>query len=400
MRKFISTKYLTIILSLVYFTSYVTRLNLSAIVQEVINSTGYSKTSFSFVLVALSITYGVGQVVNGIIGDKVKPQLVILIGLTFATITNFIFPFFSFSITILTILWAVNGFAQAMMWPPLVRIMVNTFDEETYNKVVIKVINSAYVGTILIYLISPLIISILNWKFVFFFSSICGVLALIIWSITYNKINITSKEENKINKSFSFPKEALFPIAFIIVAIILQGMLREGITTWTPSYLVEIFNYSEETSIFFTVALAILSIVATLIVGYIYRKFINNEVMLAAFVFSLGVILLFVLYFTYDLNSILSISLIAIIMGCIHGVNLCLISFVPKRFKKYGNISTISGVINSFTYVGAALSTYGIALLIENTGWEFTILSWLIIALIGTLMVIIPFKPWKKFYSQ
>lgn len=400
MRKFISTKYLTIILSLVYFTSYVTRLNLSAIVQEVINSTGYSKTSFSFVLVALSITYGVGQVVNGIIGDKVKPQLVILIGLTFATITNFIFPFFSFSITILTILWAINGFAQAMMWPPLVRIMVNTFDEETYNKVVIKVINSAYVGTILIYLVSPLIISILNWKFVFFFSSICGVLAFIIWSITYNKINITSKEEKEINKSFSFPKEALFPIAFIIVAIILQGMLREGITTWTPSYLVEIFNYSEETSIFFTVALAILSIVATLIVGYIYRKFINNEVMLAAFVFSLGVILLFVLYFTYDLNSILSISLIAIIMGCIHGVNLCLISFVPKRFKKYGNISTISGVINSFTYVGAALSTYGIALLIENTGWEFTILSWLIIASIGTLMVVIPFKPWKKFYSK
>lgn len=400
MRKFISTKYLTIILSLVYFTSYVTRLNLSAIVQEVINSTGYSKTSFSFVLVALSITYGVGQVVNGIIGDKVKPQLVILIGLTFATITNFIFPFFSFSITILTILWAINGFAQAMMWPPLVRIMVNTFDEETYNKVVIKVINSAYVGTILIYLVSPLIISILNWKFVFFFSSICGVLALIIWSITYNKINITSKEENEINKSFSFPKEALFPITFIIIAIILQGMLREGITTWTPSYLVEIFNYSEETSIFFTVALAILSIVATLIVGYIYRKFINNEVMLSAFVFSLGAILLFVLYFTYDLNSILSISLIAIIMGCIHGVNLCLISFVPKRFKKYGNISTISGVINSFTYVGAALSTYGIALLIENAGWEFTILSWLIIALIGTLMVIIPFKPWKKFYSK
>ena len=400
MRKFISTKYLTIILSLVYFTSYVTRLNLSAIVQEVINSTGYSKTSFSFVLVALSITYGVGQVVNGIIGDKVKPQLVILIGLTFATITNFIFPFFSFSITILTILWAINGFAQAMMWPPLVRIMVNTFDEETYNKVVIKVINSAYVGTILIYLVSPLIISILNWKFVFFFSSICGVLALIIWSITYNKINITTQEEKEINKSFSFPKEALFPIAFIIVAIILQGMLREGITTWTPSYLVEIFNYSEETSIFFTVALAILSIVATLIVGYIYRKFINNEVMLAALVFSLGVILLFVLYFTYDLNSILSISLIAIVMGCIHVVNLCLISFEPKRFKKYGNISTISGVINSFTYVGAALSTYGIALLIENTGWEFTILSWLIIALIGTLMVIIPFKPWKKFYSK
>ena len=400
MRKFISTKYLTIILSLVYFTSYVTRLNLSAIVQEVINSTGYSKTSFSFVLVALSITYGVGQVVNGIIGDKVKPQLVILIGLTFATITNFIFPFFSFSITILTILWAINGFAQAMMWPPLVRIMVNTFDEETYNKVVIKVINSAYVGTILIYLVSPLIISILNWKFVFFFSSICGVLALIIWSITYNKINITTQEEKEINKSFSFPKEALFPIVFIIVAIILQGMLREGITTWTPSYLVEIFNYSEETSIFFTVALAILSIVATLIVGYIYRKFINNEVMLAALVFSLGVILLFVLYFTYDLNSILSISLIAIVMGCIHGVNLCLISFVPKRFKKYGNISTISGVINSFTYVGAALSTYGIALLIENAGWEFTILSWLIIALIGTLMVIIPFKPWKKFYSK
>ena len=96
--------------------------------------------------------------------------------------------------------------------------------------------------------------------------------------------------------------------SFIIVAIILQGMLREGITTWTPSYLVEIFNYSEETSIFFTVALAILSIVATLIVGYIYRKFINNEVMLAAFVFSLGVILLFVLYFTFNVVLLIVIA--------------------------------------------------------------------------------------------
>jgi len=295
MKALISNKKLTLVLALIYFTSYVTRLNLTAIVAEVISSTGYSKSSFSIVLVFLSITYGVGQIVNGIIGDKIKPQLIILCGLITTTIVNFVFPF-STTILFMTILWAINGFAQAMMWPPMVRIMVNTLDEETYNKTVIGVINGGHIGTLFIYIFSPIIILLSSWKFVFITSSIIGIGAIILWLLTYNKI-IVDDIQTKESKGFVFPSTALFPVIFIFLTVILQGMLRDGITTWMPSYLIEVFNFSEEISIFFTVSLAIISILSTVVFGYIYRKFIKNEILLAFIIFLVALLLKYCILF-------------------------------------------------------------------------------------------------------
>ena len=74
-----------------------------------------------------------------------------------------------------------------------------------------------------------------------------------------------------------------------------------------------------------------------------------------------------------------------------------LITHVPKRFKKYGGISTISGLINSCTYIGAAISTYGIALLSESVGWRGTIGVWFIIATLGAACCFVAAAPWKRF---
>ena len=87
----------------------------------------------------------------------------------------------------------------------------------------------------------------------------------------------------------------------------------------------------------------------------------------------------------------------ALIIGSVHGINLMLVCYVPKRFKKYGNVSTLSGIINSFTYVGSAISTYGIAIVAENNGWNITILMWLIIAVVGSFCCLLAFNKWKKF---
>ena len=83
-----------------------------------------------------------------------------------------------------------------------------------------------------------------------------------------------------------------------------------------------------------------------------------------------------------------------------HGVNLMLITHVPKRFKKYGNISTISGAVNSCTYIGSAIFTYAVALLSEKIGWQSTVGVWALIALLGTACCFVAAGPWKKFYQE
>ena len=402
MKKALSYKSLGLLLSIVYFASYITRLNFAAIIPSIINDTGYIKSDLSIVLVVLFISYGIGQIINGFLGDKINPKIIITIGLIIACMANIVFPFISFSLVAMSITWGFNGFAQAMLWPPIVRIMVNTLDEKQYNETTAKVIKSSSIGTLSIYLVSPLIINLFNWKAVFIFSFIVGLLALVIWMINQKRIEFVENNTNNLtNKTkFKLPSLAIFPLIFICIAIILQGMLRDGITSWMPTYLVEVFSLKEELSILVTISQAIVTLIALEIFSFIYKKFFNNEVLCGMFIFILVFIITLILLFTYNFNAITSTILMALIIGCVHGINLMLVCHVPKRFKKHGNVSSISGIINSFTYVGSAISTYGIAIVAENNGWNITILMWLIIAVVGSFCCLLAFNKWKKFYNK
>ena len=52
--------------------------------------------------------------------------------------------------------------------------------------------------------------------------------------------------------------------------------------------------------------------------------------------------------------------------------------------------------INSATYVGSALFTYGIAALSEGFGWELTIGIWVLIAALGALICLTIARPFVK----
>jgi OPA family glycerol-3-phosphate transporter-like MFS transporter len=112
---------------------------------------------------------------------------------------------------------------------------------------------------------------------------------------------------------------------------------------------------------------------------------------------GLATLLLFIFYGIGAIPTILAMMLVSGIQG---GLNLLLIVYVPKRFCKYGNISTISGVLDAFAYLGAAASTWGVALVAENAGWRATIGVWLGFSAIGILCCLLAARPWKRFYRQ
>lgn len=403
----ITGKKLAWLFAYVYFASYITRINLSAVIQEVVTDTGFEKSALSVILVCMSVSYGIGQIINGRIGDKIKPQNLIFTGLITASTVNLIFPLFSFSIPWMCLLWAVNGCAQSMMWPPIVKIMVSTMDEVTYGEASVIVSLGSSMGTIAVYLISPVIITLLSWECVMLASAIVGIISVVIWSVvkdrTYKEnegLEYATNESNNNASSFRFPREAIFPIIFIALAIICQGMLRDGVTNWMPSLLSETFNMGNSASILCTVSLALFSMVTFIAAGAFYKKFFKNEVACSAAIFAMASVSALLLSLFLNSSAILAIVFMTLITGANHGVNLMLIGHVPKRFRKYGNISTISGAINSCTYVGSAIATYGIAKLSESFGWQITVIVWMIIAIIGTAFCLVAMPRWKKFIEK
>ena len=180
-----------------------------------------------------------------------------------------------------------------------------------------------------------------------------------------------------------------------MLGIILQGMLRDGVTTWMPSYIKETYDLGSSIAILTGVVLPIFSIVTFKVAGWLYKK-ITNPMACAGVIFGVGALSALALYLLSGSNPIFSVLFSALLTGSMHGVNLILICMIPPYFNKYGNVSTVSGVLNSCTYIGSAISTYGVALLSETMGWTFTLLVWLAIAVAGTAVCLICTRPWKK----
>lgn len=393
-------KLLVLMMSVTYFISYITRINYGAIISEMVESTGFKETELSMALTGNFIAYGLGQIVSGILGDKFSPKKLVSLGLIVSVSMNLLIPICTNPYQML-IVWCINGFAQAFMWPPLVKIMSGALSSDEYKKSIVKVSWGSSFGTILIYLVAPLFISYAGWKSVFLFSALCGAVMIFVWNFGMARLPFGEKKVQPVltetKKSKSANKSFIsLAIVGIMIAIVLQGMLRDGVTTWMPEYIKDTYDLGTAISILTGVVLPVFSIFCFNFTSAIYRKKFSNPLTCAMVLFGLGAVSSLCLAIFTGKNVVLSVLFSALLTGAMHGVNLMLISMIPPFFEKRGNVSTVSGVLNSCTYVGSAISTYGIAVLNTRFGWGFTVGVWAAIAITGTLVCLLCIKPWRK----
>lgn len=390
------------LLMLTYVISYITRINYGAVLVDMVATTGFTKTALSVALTGSFITYSAGQIVSGFIGDKFDPKKLVFIGIAFSVLMNLAIPFCG-SPAWMAVCWSVNGFAQAMIWPPMVRLMVRIFKGDEYRKASVKVSYGSSLGTIAVFLISPLLISLWGWKSVFFASAILGFLMLFVWQMLCPDISLepVAMGENSNKKSVSastFRIDLLFVL--IMFAIVLQGALRDGVTTWTPTYIDDTFKLGSALAILTSVVLPLFSMLCHGVGGWLYYKVFKSPVLSSGVIFGIGALASLILYLTDGGNAIISVVCLAVLVGAMHGVNLMLICMVPSFYKNTGKISLVSGLLNSCTYVGSSLSTYGIALLTEGVGWSLTIGIWTLIAALGAAVCFITIPLWNKNHGK
>ena len=383
---------------MIYFSSYITRINFGAVLVEFISAEGVLKSEASVITTVLFVTYGVGQLISGYLGDRISPRWLIFLGLTVAVVSNILLPLVSPVIPLMAVIWGVNGMAQAFMWPPLVKILTSALTPEEYARTVPSIGTSSACATIAVYLVSPLIIGIANWKAVFGVAASIAMVSAVVWLVVSGRLlkdvefNLASgKKQVKQQPQEKTPLDkalwTLIPV--ILVGISLQGMLRDGITTWMPTFISETFNMGSSISILTGVALPVFHMLVSLCTYWILKKMKSNVFNCMAMFFSVTVVLLLGLYL-FGMNSVvLSTLLIAMSIGAVHGINALQTCYLPATFSNTGNVSFLAGMLNSATYVGSALSTYLFAVISERMGWNATIVSWVIFAAAGLALTLI-----------
>ena len=384
---------LSLLCTAAYFVSYVSRINLGAAMVELVACGFAEKTTVALALSINFITYGTGQIVSGYLGDRYKPQNVMLAGFILAALMNGGVALLKDQ-RLLILLWGVNGFAQSLMWPPLVRILSQHLNADEYTLACKWVNWGSELGTMAVYASMPLLISIASYRAVFFVSGGLALGMAIVWKLVYERhFSHAARATQPDGSAAVSPSSAahahltlnaVFLMGMVMIAIVMQGSLRDGVTNWLPTLVSESFGLSSAASILSGVLLPVFGILCSQITTQIYRRFIRNELLCSGIIFALAV---------------LAAVLLALLVGCMHGVNFLLVSIVPSCFARYGHISLISGILNSSTYVGSAISTYGIAVFSQKMGWNATIWLWAAIAGCGMVICLLLFRRWKRFQT-
>ena len=393
---------LMLLCSLVYFCSYLTRLGYAAVMVEMIAAEGFTRAGASAAVTALFISYGTGQVLSGFLGDRLVPHKMIFFGMLVSSCMNLLIPLCPTTL-LMTAVWCINGFAQAMMWPPLVRIMAELLDEDDYKVAVTRVNWGSSMGTIVIYLLAPLCITLSGWRMIFRITALMAAAAAFVWIKLYPPLHDRMRHELtptvRVGIVHAQPEEHLTRgdfalLGIMMIAIVMQGSLRDGINTWMPSYISEGFGLGSSIAILTSVALPIFNMAVFQITSWLNRKVIRNELACSTAIFGTGALSMIMLRALGGSSLMLTVACLTLGCGCMHGVNQILICNVPRFFQKTGKISLISGVLNSCTYVGSALSTYGLALVTDAFGWSATVSVWCIAAALGTLCCAVCIRRW------
>lgn len=385
----------------VYFTSYISRINFGALILEIVRAEGYSKPAVSLAVTVSFMTYGAGQLVSGCLGDRVSPRLLIFSGLLGTAAMNLLIPLCP-GPGAMAAVWGVNGFVQALLWPPLVKIMTDLFTEEAYRRASVRVSWGSSFGTIAVYLLAPVCILWSGWRSVFWAASAICVLMAFLWLLCSGKAEERLKGEDV--RREDRPEQAGQTLSFgtlvilggIMAAIVCQGALRDGVTTWMPSFIAETYHLGSTVSILTGVILPIFSIVCFQLALWLYNRKVQNELLLSGFIFCAGFVFAVCLRLTASCEAALSVGLSAALTGCMHGVNLILICMIPPHFSAYGNVSSISGLLNACTYAGSALSAYATAFFSERFGWNAVLVLWAAAALLGMAVCLALSRRWDS----
>lgn len=390
-----------LLLSSVYFVSYLTRNSYNVVIAQLVRDTGLGQSTLALCVTGSLVAYGAGQIVSGFFGDRFQPKALILMGLGVTMGMNLLMAFCRLPFLMLLV-WCVNGLAQSFLWPPLVRLMAELFSGELYEKAVVAVTWGGSIGNIALYLAAPALIALLGVESVFIAAALCALGVAVLLSKSCPLVRSKPREsrpaEREAGERPKGPSLLKMPLIWaILLTIVLQGALRDGVTTWTPVYVDATYGLGSGFAILSGAALPLLSIASIQAASLLHRKWLHNPMVCSAALFGLGGAFGLLLAVFPAGGVGWSVGLCALLTGCMHGVNLILIGVLPAHFQRFGRVSLFSGILNAFTYIGSALSAYGFAAVADWAGWRTVIAAWPFIALIGAGVCLCCAKPWRRF---
>ena len=356
---------------LAYTMAYLGRLNYSANLVRIIDDFQITKAEGGAVASFFFFAYGAGQLIHGLLNKYYNPRWAISLGLGLSAVWNAIFPFCG-SLWMMELLWMLNGLTQAVLWSTLTRTLGMYLDEYSMKRSIIIMGTTTACGTVFSYAFSAVLS---DWRISFYFASAVLFTVALVWFFAYRhtteNAEIAIKTKEATQKSKGMKTSGFFALfGVILLFAVLNNLIKDGLTTWTPTVFYELFNMSDSLSILLTLGLPMLAILGSTVCVFTNR-FVKDHVLLCGVFYAVSCVALLLLVLLLPLKlwwlTLISFALSSLMMSAINNV---ITSLMPLQMRNVSDPGRIAGTTNAFCYVGSTISSYSLGALADASGWN------------------------------
>lgn len=388
--------------SISYLAVYFARNILSAVTPQMVEGGDFTVEYIGTVSSLYFIFYAFGQLINGIIGDKIKAKYMISFGLILAGVTNLIFPYFLHNQVAAKFIYGLTGFFLSMIYGPMTKVVA----ENTNPIHTVRCSLGYEVASLLGSPFAGIIASVLVWNSVFIVGSISlftmGALCIAFFTyferkkiVQYGQFEHIRAEKNK-DKSFFGKIGVLIKhriIIFSLVAII-TGVIRTTVVFWLPTYFSQYLGYDAQVAPrIFTIATLIISLSAFIAV-FVYERLNRNMDATMLIMFTLSTLFFLGVYFIK--NPIINVGFIVLAVLTSNCCAAMLWSRYCPSLRDTGMVSSATGFLDFLSYMAAAASSTIFANSVSTIGWGKLILVWTVLMAVGIIIML----PYHKIFNK
>lgn len=353
-----------------YAAFYLGRLNISLTLPLIAGSFDTGLGEVGILGTVFFWCYAVGQIINGQVGNFVRPHWMILSGILLIATTNILFAFQS-SLWLMGLLWGINGFAQAAGWGPMLRILSSSLTVTQRQRLSTVFSMSFQVGTSVAWGLSGLLIALGGWRSAFW---VPGLLLLGV-AFVWRNAELDVAPGNTSAQVFGLHdvRQEVWQMIPLLVAAAATGFVYIGFLLWLPTFI-ETWGISSETLLLgLTVLVPLLGIPGMRFAGILLAK--QSDLLRTIMSLLSGLLLCLIL--GYMISAILPQMVVVLIAVMIaSGLAGLLLSAVPILLAKDGRVSSSGGLITAVWSLAGGMAGTVVGGVVDQAGWPMVFILW------------------------
>ena len=373
--------------SVSYLAVYVARNILGAVSPQMIESGVFTTENIGKLSSIYFVSYAVGQLINGAIGDRIKAKYMISVGLAMAGLCNLLFSLFAETPAAAYVSYGMTGFFLSMIYGPMTKVVAENTEPIYATRCSLGYTFSSFLGSPL----AGILATFLVWQSVFATSStmliLMGTICFLVFThferqgiIEYNKYKAQREQGGGIRVLIQ--KRI---IKFTLISV-LTGVIRTTVVFWLPTYLSQYLSFTPDRAALIYTGCTFVISMTTFIAIFIYERLGRNMDLTILIAFSSSAVC-FLAVFLVRQTELNIVFMVLAIMS-----NNCAATMLWSRYcpslRDTGMVSGATGYLDFMSYMAASISSTLFANAVADIGWKMLILTWFLLMLAGVAIAL------------